>query len=87
MESSPYDEAYNIDDDEEPSQVDMYTPSPRNPKQNTRQEKGSKQSCKIDLKKCDFKNKLCCEIATAKKNNCCVINTIFKSCEIVTQNL
>ena len=50
MESSPYDEAYNIDDDEEPSQVDMYTPSPRNPKQNTRQEKGSKQNCKIDLK-------------------------------------
>jgi len=38
MESSPYDEAYNIDDDEEPSQVDMYTPSPRNPKQNTRQQ-------------------------------------------------
>ena len=50
MESSPYDEAYNIDDDEEPSQVDMYTPSPRNPKQNTRQEKGSKQTCKIDAK-------------------------------------
>ena len=42
MESSPYDEAYNIDDDEEPSQVDMYTPSPRNPKQNTRQANDSK---------------------------------------------
>lgn len=42
MESSPYDEAYNIDDDEEPSQVDMYTPSPRNPKQSTRQANGSK---------------------------------------------
>ena len=42
MESSPYDEAYNIDDEDEPSQVDMYTPSPRNPKQNTGQETGSK---------------------------------------------
>ena len=60
MESSPYDEAYNIDDDEEPSQVDMYTPSPRNPKQNTRQEKGSKQTCKIDLK-------MWLEIVTTKK--------------------
>ena len=44
MESSPYDEAYNIDDEDEPSQVDMYTPSPRNPKQNIRQENGSKRS-------------------------------------------
>ena len=42
MESSPYDEAYNIDDEDEPSQVDMYTPSPRNPKQNIRQENGQR---------------------------------------------
>ena len=29
MESSPYDEAYPVDDDDEPSGVEMYTPSPR----------------------------------------------------------
>ena len=29
MESSPYDEEYKIDDGDETSQVDLYTPSPR----------------------------------------------------------
>ena len=29
MESSPYDEEYKLDDEDEPSQVDLYTPSPR----------------------------------------------------------
>lgn len=29
MESSPYDEEYKLDDEDETSQVDLYTPSPR----------------------------------------------------------
>ena len=29
MESSPYDEEYKIDDGDDTSQVDLYTPSPR----------------------------------------------------------
>jgi len=33
MESSPYDEEYKLEDDDEPSQVDLYTPSPRPPNQ------------------------------------------------------
>ena len=33
MESSPYDEEYKLEEDDEPSQVDLYTPSPRPPSQ------------------------------------------------------
>jgi intraflagellar transport protein 46 len=37
MESSPYDEAYPVDDEDEPSQVDIHTPSPRYPQQHIHQ--------------------------------------------------